>query len=102
MSCSKTRHAHDVHVGVDRLLGDLLRCGEQRADIDVEAHVGERRDDDLLTAIVTVLSHLGDQDARATPFGLLERLGGVDDLLDVAPWPASVRYTPEIVRITAW
>ena len=35
----------DVDVGVDRLLGDLLGGGEQRAHVDVEAHVGERGDD---------------------------------------------------------
>jgi alkylhydroperoxidase/carboxymuconolactone decarboxylase family protein YurZ len=38
-----------VHVGVDRLLGDLLGRREQRADVDVEAHVGEGADHDLLT-----------------------------------------------------
>ena len=58
-------HADDVHVGVDRLLGDLLRRGEQRADVDVEAQVGERGDDDLLAAVVPVLAHLRDQDPRA-------------------------------------
>gem|GEM_PF-4268745 len=36
-------HRRDVHVGVDGLLGDLLGRGEQRSDVDVEAHVGERR-----------------------------------------------------------
>ena len=80
----QARHADDVHVGVDRLLGDFLGRGEQRAHVDVEAHVGERRDDDLLAAVVTVLAHLGDEDARAAALGLLERLGGLDDLGDVA------------------
>ena len=35
------RHADDVHVGLDRLAGDLLGGLEQRADVDVEAEVGE-------------------------------------------------------------
>ena len=65
--------ADDVHVGVDRLLGDLLGRREQRAHVDVEAHVGERADHDLLAAVVAVLAHLGDQDARAAALGLLER-----------------------------
>ncbi len=84
MAGRQGRDADDVHVGVDRLLGDLLRRGEQRADVDVEAHVGERRHDDLLAAVVSVLAHLGDEDARPATLGLLERLGGVDDLVDVA------------------
>ena len=75
------RDPDDVHVGVDRLLGDLLGGGEQRADVDVEAHVGEGADHDLLAAVVAVLAHLGDQDPGAATLGLLELLGGLDDLL---------------------
>ena len=67
------RDADDVHVGLHRLPGDLLRRLEQRADVDVEAEVGERGGDDLLPAVVAVLAHLGDQDARAAALGLLER-----------------------------
>ena len=66
------RDADDVHVGLDRLPGDLLRRLEQRADVDVEAEVGERGGDDLLAAVVAVLAHLGDQDPRAAALGLLE------------------------------
>ncbi len=69
------RDPDDVHVGVDRLLGDLLGCGEQRAHVDVEAHVGEGRDDDLLPAVVAVLAHLRDQDPRPAALGLLELVG---------------------------
>ena len=50
------------------------RRREQRADVDVEAEVGEGRGDDLLAAVVAVLAHLGDQDARAAAFVVLERL----------------------------
>ena len=56
------RHADDVHVGLDRLAGDLAGRLEQRADVDVEAEVGERGGDHLLAAVVAVLAHLGDQD----------------------------------------
>ena len=54
--------ADDVHVGLDRLAGHLGRGLEQRADVDVEAEVGEGGGDDLLAAVVAVLAHLGDQD----------------------------------------
>ena len=74
------RDADDVHVVVDRLLGDLLGRGEQRPHVDVEAHVGERRDDHLLAAVVAVLAHLGDQDARTPSLGLGELGGRVEDL----------------------
>ena len=56
--------------------------GEQRAHVDVEAHVGEGGDDHLLAAVVAVLAHLGDQDARAPALGLLELLGRGEHLLD--------------------
>ena len=67
------RHADDVHVVLDRLARGLVGRREQRADVDVEAEVGERRGDHLLAAVVAVLAHLGDQDARPAAVGLLER-----------------------------
>ena len=72
------RDPDDVHVGVDGLLGDLLRRGEQRPHVDVEAQVGEGGDHDLLAAVVAVLAHLGDQDAGAAALGLLELRGGLE------------------------
>ena len=95
----------DVHVGVDRLLGDLLGRGEQRAHVDVEAEVGEGGDDDLLAAVVAVLAHLGDEDARdgAPPRASNSSVAASTwaTLPSAAP-SASSRYTPLIVRITAW
>ena len=43
---------------------DLFGRREQRADLDVEAEVGEGGGDDLLAAVVAVLAHLGDENAR--------------------------------------
>ena len=84
-------HPDDVHVGVDRLLGNLFRSGEQRADIDVEAQVGERGDDDLLPAVVTVLAHLGDQDPRPAALCLGEPVGRRQHLGDQGAVP---RFCP--------
>ena len=67
MAGSQRADTHDVHVVVDRLLGCLARRLEQRTDVDVEAEVGKRRGDDLLTTIVAVLAHLGDQDTGRRP-----------------------------------
>jgi hypothetical protein len=64
--------ADDMDVVLDRLAGGLLRRLEQRADIDVEAEVGEGGGDHLLAAVVAVLAHLGDQDARPPAFLFLE------------------------------
>ena len=47
---------------------------EQRADVDVEAEIGEGRGDHLLAAVVAVLADLGDQDARPAAVVGLERL----------------------------
>ena len=66
----------DVDIVVDGLLRDLVRGGEQRPDVDVEAEVGERRDDDLLPPVVAVLAHLGDQDPRPAALGPGELVGG--------------------------
>ena len=46
---------------------------EERADIDVEAEIGEGGGDHLLAAVVAVLAHLGDEDARAAAVVALER-----------------------------
>ena len=38
--------------------------GEQRANVHVEAEIGKRGGNHLLSAVVPVLTHFGDQDAR--------------------------------------
>ena len=43
-------------------------------DVDVETDVGERGCDHFLAAVVAVLAHLGDQDARPAAVGLGELL----------------------------
>src|SRR5438128_4507674 len=63
--------ADHVHVVLHGLARDLLGGLEKRADVDVEADVGERRGDHLGAPIVAVLPNLGDQDAR--PPAVLDR-----------------------------
>ncbi len=53
--------ADDVDVVFDRLPGRFGRRSEQRADVDVESKIGERAGNHFLSAVVAVLSHLGDQ-----------------------------------------
>ena len=79
MSRRERRHADDVHIVLDRLAGRLLRRREERADIDVEAEIGESRGDHLLAAVMAVLAHLGDQDARPSPVARGEGRGQVED-----------------------
>ena len=67
MARGERRDADDVHVVLDRLPGGLRRGREERADIDVEAEIGEGGGDHLLAAVVAVLAHLGDEDARPSP-----------------------------------
>ena len=64
MPGGERRRTDDVDVGFDGLAGDLFRRLEQRPDVDIEPEVGERGGDHLLATVVTVLAHLGDQDAR--------------------------------------
>ncbi len=94
----------EVHVVLDGGPRGLLRRLEERPDVDVEAQVGERRRDDLLPAVVPVLPHLRDEDARATSLATEERLrprrARAVTAVDVSP--TSPLYTPEIARISAW
>ena len=60
------RHADHVHVVLDGVARRLLGRLEQRADVDVEAEIGERGRDHLGAAVVAVLAELHDEDARAT------------------------------------
>ncbi len=76
--------ADHVHVVIDGLLRRLFRGLEEGADVDVEAEIGKARGDDLLTAVMTVLAELGDQDARPAPFTLEELLDLAAHLLDGA------------------
>ena len=67
--------AHDgepdaVHVLLHDRVGDhLRRLVETRVD-DLEAGVAERPRDDLGAAVVAVLAHLRDEDARLATLGL--------------------------------
>jgi hypothetical protein len=57
---------------LDRLASCFVRRLEQRTDIDVEAEIGEGGGDDLLSTVVAVLAHLGDENARAASMLVLE------------------------------
>ena len=80
-----------VDVRLDRLAGNLFRVWKERADVNVEAEVGEGGGDHLLAPVVTVLPHLGDQDA-AVALRLLETL---DQSLGVR---AGTRYPSTSVK----
>ena len=63
----------DVHIVLGRLAGGFGRGLEQRADIDVEAEIGESGGDDLGAPVVAVLAHLDDEQPRAAAFGAWRR-----------------------------
>jgi len=89
MSGGEGGDTHDVDVVVDGLAGDLLGGLEEAADVDVEAEVGEARRDDLGAAVVAVLAHLRDQDARVAPLRLRERLHHAQSLLELRLAPVA-------------
>src|SRR5581483_3783202 len=64
----------EVDAVLHRLPGRLCGRLKQRADVHVEAQICEGGGNYLLSAIVTVLSHLGDEDTRPTALGLLKLL----------------------------
>src|SRR3546814_13606845 len=77
----RSRRADDVDAAVEgehhRLLGRL----EQRPRHDVETHVAEGRSDDVGTAIVPVLAHLGDEQFGLAPHAAFDRRDAVEHLL---------------------
>ena len=78
VACGKRRDAHDMNLPFGRTRRDFLRRCKQRSDLDVESEIRERRGDDLLPAIMPVLSHLGDQYPRRAAFVLGEGAGHRD------------------------
>ena len=54
-----------MRLATHRLLCRLFRGCKERADLDIEAEVGEGRGNHLLAAIMPVLTHLGDEHAGA-------------------------------------
>ena len=62
---------------------------KERADVDVEAQVGEGGGDHLGAAVVAVLAHLGHQNARAAAFGAGELFGQCEGLLEFRIAPGS-------------
>ena len=67
MAGRERRDADDMDALGRRQRRDFLRRREQRTNLDLEAKVGEGRGDDLLPAVVAVLAHLGDENARPAP-----------------------------------
>src|SRR5690606_36351761 len=65
--------ADHVHAFLDCLVRDFLGRREQRADFHVESNIGEGARDHFLPAIMAVLTHLGDENARWFAFGFLKR-----------------------------
>ena len=61
-----------MYVVLDCLTRGLGRSCEQRPDVDVEPEICKRGGDHLLPAVVTVLSDLGDKNARPPAFTGLE------------------------------
>ena len=71
-----------MHVVLQRVLRGLLGRLEERADIDVEADVGEGRRDHLGAAVVPILTELDHQDAGPAALGLGEERGLAADGLE--------------------
>ena len=72
MSCGQRRHADDVHIALHREARYFAWSLEERTDIHVKANVGQCRGNHLGAAIVPILPHLGDQDARPAALFLFE------------------------------
>ena len=74
MASCKAACTDNMHIVVDCLSGNFLRCLEKTANIDVKSEIREATCDDFCATIMTVLAHLGDEDARVAALSLGERL----------------------------
>src|SRR5258706_7836169 len=72
MTCCEGRYTDNVDIVLHGLPSHFGGGCEKRADIDVEAQIGECRGDDLLPTIVSILADFCDKDARAASIILLE------------------------------
>src|SRR5690606_28500733 len=70
MTRRERAHAHDVHVVLHGLTGRLFRSLKEGADVNIKAQVGEAGSDNLLTAIMAVLTHLCHKDPWTPTFAL--------------------------------
>ena len=84
MTSCQRRGTYDMYVVLHGLTGSLLRSLEQRTHIYVETTIGITGSYDLSTTVVTILTHLSDEDTRTTAFLLCELVGKLLGLLEVA------------------
>ena len=73
-----------MNIVLDSFTGSLLRSLEQRTHVDVEAAVGITCSHHFGTTVVTVLTHLGNEDTRTATFLLSEFIGQLASQLEVA------------------
>ena len=92
VASGQRRGADDVDVMIGGQPGDLVRSLEHRPDGYVETEIGEGGGDHLLAAVVAVLSHLGDQDARLGTVSALKRV-------DLVLHPIDNRAVAELLAV---
>ena len=79
-SC-ETACSYDMHIVVNRLSSDLFGGHEKTANIDIEAEICEATGNNFRTSIVTILSHLCNEDSWITAFLLRKCLHILQSLL---------------------
>ena len=72
-----------MHIVLDSHTGSLFRSLEERTHIHVEAAVGITCCHYLSTTVVTVLTHLGNEDTGTATFLLRELVGKALGLLEL-------------------
>ena len=82
MTARQARYSEHMDVIFHRHARRFARSLEQRADVDVKPEIRKCRGNHLRSAIVTVLSHLGNQDSGTASFRFGEFLGQCKRLLE--------------------
>ena len=82
VTCGLRGDSNDMNIIVDGVLRRLFRRLEQRADIHIEADIGESCGDNYRAAIMAILAHFHHQHPRAAAFARSEGLYIALDLLE--------------------
>lgn len=101
VSCSQRGEANNMNIVIYSILGRFFRCLEQGTYVHVPAHVGKGGCQYLLASVMTVLTHLAEEDTGTAAFEFIEFFNQFLRLVKLAVILNSLEYTPDTVWMVA-
>ena len=72
MACSQRGETNNMNIVIYGILRRFFRCLEERAHIDIPAHIGKGGCQYFLASIVAILAHLAEEDTWTAAFEFFE------------------------------